>query len=169
MTNKTITAAIIVLAALFMVGTASATDQITVNPDTTLDIDVGTVGHYTLTLTTNIDPIDGRLYWESDDSLIWANIGDAPVDIYGDMTITTSSTCSGTGKSQVCTQTFDLQVEPQSGITLNEQHDVTVTYENINGVAKAMATAGTIPTPEVATVILVASGLIGLVVLRRRT
>jgi hypothetical protein len=168
MTKKMITATIVMLAILFLPGVGSATDQIAVDPSTVLSIDVGTTGHYKLTLTTNVDPIGGNLDWASDNSLVWANIGAAPTGQFGAKGITTSSACSGSGLAMVCTQDFDLQVMPQSGITLNVLHDVTVTYKTANGVAKAMATASGNPVPELSAGILTGVGLIGLLGLVRR-
>lgn len=153
--------AAIIIGIISMSIIAMATSQLTVDPDTVKNIDVGTVGHYTLTLTTSTDAKGGSLHWHSDNSLIWADIDAAPTGQFGDKSITASSSCSGS--PQVCTQTFDLQVQPQSGITINVVHDITVDYLNDQGVAKAMVTASGNPVPEVATGILVSAGLIGLV------
>lgn len=155
----------VILTMLIATGIASAADQIAVDPSTVLDIDVGAIGHFTLTLKTSADAKGGNLDWASDNSLIWAGIDGAPTGQFGVKAISTSSTCSGT--PQICTQTFDLQVEPQSGITLNEQHDITVTYKNAKGVAKAMATASGNPIPELSTIALTSAGLIGLIGLVR--
>lgn len=158
---KKIAAIIIGIISLSVI--AMAVSQLTVSPDTVQDIDVGAIGHYTLTLTTSTDPIGGSLHWHADDAKIWAGIDAAPTGQTGDEPITTSSTCS----AGVCTQTFDLQVQPQSGITLNVVHDITVDYLNDHGVAKAMVTASGNPVPEVSTGLLVTTGLIGLVGLVR--
>lgn len=166
MTRKRLIIAIVVLITLLMVGIASA-DQIILDPEAVLEINVTEIGHYTLTLKTNVDPIGGYMSWVSDSPLIWAGIDAAPTGQSGTKTITTSSTCSGSGNARICTQIFDLQVEPQSGITLYEQHDVTVTYSTVHGVARAMATASDIPIPELGTSILTATGLIGLIGLVR--
>lgn len=158
---KKIAAIIIGIISLSVIAMAVA--QLTVSPDTVQNIDVGSIGHYTLTLTTSTDAKGGSLHWHSDSALIWAGIGAAPTGQTGDKSITMSSTCSG----GVCTQTFDLQVQPQSGITLDVVHDITVDYLDQHGVAKAMVTASGNPVPEVSTVLLMTAGLIGLVGLVR--
>lgn len=141
--------------------------QLGINP-LEKDIDIETVGHYTLTLTTNVDvDSSGQLTWKTDDQNITAGIDAAPSGQSGSITISKSSTC--VGSPQVCTATFDIQVKPLNGITPNTAHSIILSaFNNTNtGEMTAVVTAGINPVPELATGILMAAGLIGLVGLVR--
>ena len=148
--------------------------QLNINPSDVQNIKMGTIGHYSLTLTTSTDAKGGKISWEVDNSLILVGINGIPTSNNGSYTITSHSICidsdpnidsdSKSPKSKkICTQTFDLQVQPRSGIKINKVYRVDVLYKDIQKEAKLRVTAGTAPIPESSTGILTLVGLIYLV------
>lgn len=140
--------------------------QLGLNP-LSKDIDIGTVGHFTLTLTTNVNANGGQLTWQTDDPLILAGIDAVPSGQSGSLTISKNSACAGS--PQICTATFDIQVKPQNGITANTDHSITLSAFNNQNTDKVTATVtgGINPVPELAVGILMTAGLIGLIGLVR--
>jgi hypothetical protein len=141
--------ALVMLLSTAMLGSAGST--IVVNP-LTMQINVGTTGTYALTLDTTYKG-SGSLIWDTDSSLVVASINGMPLAQNGKIDFTSTG-----GK-----QTFTLQVKPLSGITVGEDHDVSVAFsQGGSTTVKALATAGVIPAPELSTVALMSAGMIGL-------
>lgn len=145
---------------LLMTGVASAAfAELAIDPNTQ-NINVGETGIYTITLNTS-DTGSGMLQWSTSSPLILARIG------------TTGSFAEGGSLSFDNTpsvdQTFTLEVEPQSDITLNSMYEVEVDYKGgPMRKIRAIVTGEIVPVPEIATVGLVSAGLVGMVLLRRR-
>ena len=141
---------------LLMVSVAFAYSELRVSPRTQ-EIKVGTNGTYTVTLDT--DSGNGSLHWDTNSPNILARIGGVGTFKKNGFYDFTSTGVDG--------QTFTLEVQPQDGVTINQKYKTTVTYKNQLQEAEATVTASTIPTPEPATIVTAAVGLIGLVSLVR--
>lgn len=158
-----------VLIVLFMAGSVSAAPSSLVPDPLSKNINVGNVGTYTLKLNTDYSGA-AHLTVDTGDAHLFASIEKA-----GDPTGSSdkhdfTSTGGGSGN----TQTFALKVKPADGVTVNTEYDISVWFyqgssQDVSATPKAFATAGTIPTPEIATVGLVGLGIIGLVLLKRRS
>jgi hypothetical protein len=117
------------------------------------DIEVGTTGTYNLTLNTTSS---GYLSWETENPFLNASIDSALPGQTGNISV-------GTGLSP-----HTLYVTPLSGITIGTQYDITIWHTQGAGkVAKATATAGVIPIPELSTIALTSAGILGLIGLTR--
>lgn len=169
----------VVIMSIFML-TTIATATLVVKPIGVVKtgveyIDMGTIGHYTLILNTSSDPIGENLTWYATDPHIWAGINGFPTGQKGSYIINSHSKCSNLGPQILsCTQSFDLQVQPQSGAEIgNRVYTVDIDYnvEHRNGFSQYFAdlivTAGLPPVPELPTWILISVGLIGLLGLIR--
>ncbi|VVB94650.1 Uncharacterised protein [uncultured archaeon] len=115
-------------------------------------IHVGSTGTYELTLNTTYKGA-ASLSWDTDDAFVVAGINGLTLAQTGKFVFTSTG-----GK-----QTFTLEAKPLSGITVGEEHDVTISFsQGGSTTAKAAATAGVIPAPELSTVALMSAGMIGL-------
>lgn len=144
-------------ALLLMTGLAVAYADLDLDP-LTQDINVGDTGTYTVTLETD-DIGSVALQWSTDSSLVLARI-----DGVGSFAQFGSYPFSSTGG----VQTFTLEVQPQDGVTLNNVYHIKVRYLDKEGEVSAVVTGNVVPVPEIATLGLVGTGLIGLVFLRRK-
>ncbi len=116
------------------------------------EIHIGSSGTYDLTLDT---PYVGAasLSWDTDNPLVEASINGQPFAQAGSFDFTSTGGV----------QTFTLEAKPLSGITVGEEHDIAISFSQGGSItAKASATAGVIPTPEMSTVALMSAGMIGL-------
>lgn len=159
--RKEIIAVMFVSIVLFSMGTASAGTQLTVDPSGTLDIPFGEEGEYTITLTT--DYTSGTLYFETDNENLYAKVvyeGSLPACFANSGSVELDNIDG----SKVLT----LIVFPSEHIETHQVYETTLMFYNENNVAKAMVTAGSNPVPELATILLVSAGLIGLLGLVRR-
>jgi hypothetical protein len=130
---------------------SAAPSTLVVNP-LMQDIHVGSSGTYVLTLDT---PFVGAatLSWDTDSPLVDAGING----------MTPAQTGSYAFTSTGGIQTFTLEAKPLSGVTVGAEHDILVSFSQGGSItAKASATAGVIPTPEMSTVALMSAGMIGL-------
>jgi len=141
---------------------ADKTSCITVEPVETLEIDIGSVGTFTVTLNT--DSYDnGTMEYDTGNDYLLAQL------INNSVSTTYNRTGSidfdmPEGSDEI---SFTLNVKPISGITCHTPYDVDVSFLNINGKVKAMATASTVPIPELSTIALMSAGLLGLLGLVR--
>ncbi len=149
------------VALLSIVTMVSAYATLKIEP-ATQQINVGTTGTYTIKLNTS-DTGSAALQWSTSDDLILARIaGTGSLSRYGTYSFTNTANVE---------QTFTLEVQPQSGATINQEYEIEVDYKGTSGKVKAIATAGVEPIPELGTVVLTSTGLlglIGLVMSRRR-
>lgn len=152
---------LIAVTLLSIVTIASAYAILKIEP-ATQQIPVGTTGTYSIKLNTS-DTGNGALQWSTSDDLILARIaGTGSLSRYGTYSFTNTANVE---------QTFTLEVQPQSGATINQEYEIEVDYKGTSGKVKAIATAGVEPIPELGTVVLTSTGLlglIGLVMSRRR-
>ena len=144
---------------------AEKTSGFTIEPDL-LNISIGEVGTFNITLSTDLD--NGSLEYDTTDDLLHAQLVNSsgvstPFDKTGSIEFEMPE-----GLDEV---SFKLNVKPLDGIVINELKEVEVTFLNATGIAKAMATASTIPVPELITLGLMSIGvlaLLGLVVRQQR-
>lgn len=130
---------------------ASAFASLDISPHTK-NIKVGTTGHYTIHLNTdNIGP--NALQWSTSSPDIIAGINGGPQSQIGTFNFVS------TGNPQ----TFTLDVTPQTGVSVGQTYKLHVQYLDQSGDIEAVVTGDVVPTPELATGILISAGLIGLV------
>ncbi len=150
-------AILLVIALISTVTLASAWAQIDVDPKS-LDIPVGGIGTYTLTLNTSDVGKQDLTFITSNESIL-ARFGTT-----GDFKETnTMKIDSMTGN-----QTFTLQIQPQDGVTTGQAYDVSVIFGKIPLNIKAVVTATGGPVPELSTGLLMTAGLVGMIALVRR-
>lgn len=143
--RKIIIPLIVLLSAVSLASAGPAVLDVT---PLTQDIPVGTTGTYALTLTTTVA---GALSWDTGTPLLSASIDGAPAGQTGSIAV-------GVG-----TSAHTLSVTPLSGITIGTPYDIDLSHTQGGGVtAKATATAGVVPIPELSTVALMSAGMIGL-------
>lgn len=161
MVRKAIMVIMVVLVTLFVAGTASAGSSINLD-EITKNVPIGGTVDFTVTLqTSNTGP--GVIAWriESGDP-ITAKLESEPLDKFGYITVTTPPS----------SQPFTLTVKAGDGAVVGQEYLVRLSYCTGTGpcegnTARARAEAGAIPTPELSTSILTATGLIGLIGLVR--
>jgi hypothetical protein len=142
--------ALVMLLSTTILASASGS-TIVVNP-LEMQINVGSTGTYALTLDTTYKGL-ASLTWDTDSSLMVASINGGPLAQNGKIDFTSAGGV----------QTFTLEVKPLAGITVGENHDVSVAFsQGGSTTAKALATAGVIPAPELSTVALMSAGMIGM-------
>lgn len=161
MIRKAIMVVMAVLVALFMVGTASAGSAIGLDK-ITKNVPIGGTVDFKVTLqTSNTGP--GVIAWRIDQTdPITANLESEPLSKFGGIIVSTPPE----------TQTFILTVAAGEDAVVGQEYIVRLSYctgtEPCEGnTARARAEAGVIPTPELSTSILTATGLIGLIGLVR--
>lgn len=149
---------------------ASADDKssyIEIDPLATLKIPVGDVGTFNVTLHTSVYD-DGTMKYDTGNDSLHAQLvnssgGYTAYGRTGSMDFTMPP-----GEDNI---TFTLNVKPIDGIVCHIPYDVEVTFMTTTGTAKAMATASTIPIPELITLGLMSVGvlaLFGLLVRQRK-
>lgn len=155
MVKKAMMAVMAVLVVLFMVGTASADTTITLD-SLTKDVPIGGTVDFTVTLSSDTN---GSLQWDVaiPADPITAKIAPGAFAKSGNVGVTVPPNV----------QIFTLTVKAEDGAVVGQKYKVKVKYFNTEQDLEAMATAGTIPTPELSTSILTAAGLIGLIGLVR--
>jgi len=117
------------------------------------EIGINEIGTYNLTLNTTEA---GELHWGINDSNISAKLDSESFAQTGNISV------------PIGVSTHILYVKPLPGIILGTPYDITIWHTQGGGiVAKALATAGVIPTPELSTVILTSGGILGLVGISR--
>lgn len=115
-------------------------------------IHVGSSGTYDLTLETTYTGA-ASLLWDTDDDLVVASINGLAFAKSGKLDFTSTGGV----------QTFKLEAKPLSGVTIGEYHDIYISFSQGGSTrAKAAATAGVIPAPELSTIALMSAGMIGL-------
>ena len=148
--NKIIaTVALVMLLSTAMIASAGST--VTVNP-LNQQINIGSTGTYTLKLDTTYTGV-AHLSWDTDNAFVVASINGKPLAQTGQFDFTSTGGV----------QTFTLVAKPQSGITVGDETDILISFSQGGSItAKASATAGVIPAPELSTVTLMSAGMIGL-------
>jgi hypothetical protein len=142
---------IAIIAILMMAVGASAFASMDINPHTK-NIKVGTTGHYTIHLNTD-NTGSGSLQWSTNSANVNAGINGGSQSQFGTFNFVS------TGHPQ----TFILDVTPQAGVILGQTYHIHVQYLDQSGDIDAVVTGDVVPTPELATGLLVTAGLIGLV------
>lgn len=140
---------------------AAAYANMTVAP-LTQDIGIGTNGSYLVTLITNQEG-SANLEWITESPVIFATVG--PVG--GPFSEPLAQTGSYPFTAVTGVQTFELRVQPQSGATVGTEYDISVIFDHDVVGVKALATAGVTPIPELSTVALISTGVVGLFGLAR--
>jgi hypothetical protein len=143
------TVALVMLLSTAMIASAGST--VAVNP-LNQNINIGSTGTYTLTLdTTYTGP--ASLKWDADSAFVVASINGQPLAQTGTYSFTSTGGV----------QTFTLEAKPLSGVTVGTETDILVAFSQGGSItAKASASAGVIPAPELSTVTLMSAGMIGL-------
>lgn len=151
---------LIVAILLTLIPLAAAYATLTVDP-VKQDIPIGTDGSYKVTLVTdNSGP--SHMEWITDDSKILAVIG--PVGgPFGSMSQAGSYAFNAVAGVQI----FELRVSPQPGVIVNTEYDISTIFKHDKKGVKAVVTASANPTPEMPTVALLGTGLVGLIGIAR--
>jgi len=146
--------------------TASAYAQLTSDP-MKQEIPVGGNGSYILNLTTDYTGAGGLGYL-TDNSSVSARLRELPSGTFTSLGQSGGLSFTSTGGSKL----FELDVHPQSGVQIRKEYNISVYF--LEGTKprwwniKAVVTAGVVPVPELATVVLISAGLVGLVGIRKR-
>lgn len=131
--------------------------ELSIEPDDQ-PIDIGATGEYEVTLNTD-GTGQSALQWATESPVILARInGVGSFAQFGTYTFTSSGGI----------QLFTLEAQPQSGAVIGDRYDITVTYLNSAGTARAMVTGTVIPIPETGTIAMMSVGLLGLLGLANR-
>jgi hypothetical protein len=162
------------LGLLLMGGLAVAATfaEITISPNSqTIDISgsPNPVVTYTVTLLTDDAAGDpGELSISTDDSAIWAEVGDStPDQQFSSYPFTVAGTPDA---DDIITMTFTLYATVDEAVETSvndELHKIRVKYQDKEGETLAMVTGRINPIPELSTVLLTSAGLIGLIGLVR--
>ena len=129
---------------------ASALSTIDINPKSK-KIKIGKTGQYEIILKTDVIGLS-KLDWETDSPDILASIGGQPPGQTG------SFDFNSNGKTQV----FKIDVTPQAGAVVGKTYHVKISFLNTNSEVEATVTGDVVPTPELATGLLMITGLVGL-------
>lgn len=129
---------------------ASAFASLDINPNSQ-KIKVGKTGQYNIVLKTDVIGATA-LQWSTSDPTILASIGGQPPGQFGTFNFNSN------GKTQV----FKLDVTPQANVVVGKTYHVKIQFLDTVGDVEAIVTGDVIPTPELATGVLLAAGLIGL-------
>ena len=148
---KNIIIALIVLLSAASLGSAGPA-KIDLNP-LMMEIPIGSTGTYNLTLNTTEA---GNLFWDTSEINLSARIDSEAFSQSGNISVPNGTTV------------HTLEVKPLSGITIGKVYDIALWHTQGGGiVAKAAATAGVVPIPEISTIILTSAGIIGLLGISR--
>ena len=161
---------VIMVCCLMAMSIASAEDKssyIEIDPLVTLEIPVEDVGTFNVTLHTSVYD-DGTMEYDTGNDFLHAQLvdSDGVSTTYG-RTGSIAFTIPP-GEDEV---TFELNIMPVEGIVCHMPYDVELNFMTTTGTAKAMATASTIPIPELITLGLMSIGvlaLLGLVIRQQR-